>query len=218
MSHPSESPALGLCTSYILGSAVPVSLYKASFLLYKRHVLPSSLCGNDSPFHARPKKLERYNVLSQADLKALWGHHCIFSKDSTRKKDKTCFISQLILFRSPYQMAEVEIVVPEATRLEKVGMARALDGDKGQPMGYCMEGTYRKGGHALAATLTCRTEIKLLKCVRVKGKKSNTNTNIANSSEAGTAPLSPSLGVNRIASVPQNSTLPTGSHLELLGV
>ena len=49
--------------------------------------------------------------------------------------------------------------------------------DKGQPTGYNMEGTSGKGRNALAATLTYRTEIKLLRCVRVKGEKSNTNTN-----------------------------------------
>ena len=61
------------------------------------------------------------------------------------------------------------------------GGPKPMDGDKGQPTGYNMEGTSGKGGNALAATLTCRIEIKLLSCVRVKGEKSNnsTNTNIA---------------------------------------
>ena len=38
-----------------------------------------------------------------------------------------CFISQLLLFRSSYQMVEVEVEgeVPEATRVEKMGVAQS---------------------------------------------------------------------------------------------
>ena len=48
-----------------------------------------------------------------------------------KKKDETCFISQLIVFRSSYQMVEVEVEVEveseiqEATRVEKVVVAQS---------------------------------------------------------------------------------------------
>ena len=76
-------------------------------------------------------------------------------------------------------MVEVEGEVPEATRLEKLVVAqRPWMVIKSSPTGYDTEGTSEKGGTVLEAILTCRTEIKLLRCVRVKGEKSNTNTNI----------------------------------------
>ena len=47
-----------------------------------------------------------------------------------QEKDERCFTSQLLLFISSYQMLEVEVEVegevPEATRVEKMGLAQSL--------------------------------------------------------------------------------------------
>ena len=155
-----------------------VSMYKASFLLYQRHVLPSSLCGNDCPFHACPEKLEEpYNVLTQADLKALWCHQCISSKHITSKRHN-------VFYKSTHTS---HIIFPHGGGGrwgprgpqfgEGGGGPKPMGGDKCQPTGYDMEGTSGKGGNILETTWTCRTEIKLWRCVRVKGEKFNTNTN-----------------------------------------
>ena len=52
-------------------------------------------------------------------------------KTQQEKIDKMCFTSQLLLFRSFYQMVEVEVEVevegevPKATRMENMGVAQS---------------------------------------------------------------------------------------------
>ena len=79
-------------------------------------------------------------------------------------------------------MVEVEGEVPEATRLEKLGVAQSpWMVIKSSPQGMtwrALLGNEELFWSHFEATSTCRTEIKLLRCVRVKGEKLNTNTNI----------------------------------------
>ena len=75
-------------------------------------------------------------------------------------------------------MVEEEGEVPEDPSLEKVGVVHSpWVVINVRPRGMTWRAFLGKEEISWKTTWTCRTGIKLLRCVRVKGEKFNTNTN-----------------------------------------